>query len=214
MNLHPKTTLLLFSSLRLLISGLPPVLGKPWGEFKMVHVITASKGVTNLEYFERNRAFFKREGYQCEELDLDGKSEAELRKILSGKELVYVEGGNSYYLLKSIRESGFDKVIKELLPKGLIYVGGSAGAYVCCPTIEMATWKHQDRNRFGVTDFTAMNLVPFLLSVHYKPEYRDLLKEKISHVKYPVKILTDEQALLIKDGEVELVGNQERVVLS
>lgn len=209
-----KSTLLLFSSLRLLINGLPPVLGKPWREFKMVHVITASKGVTNLEYLERNRAFFKKEGYQCEELDLDGKGEDELRKILSKKELVYVEGGNSYYLLKSIRESGFDKVVKELLPKGLIYVGGSAGSYVACPNIEMATWKHQDRDRFGVTDFTAMNLVPFLLSVHYKPEYRDIVKEKISQVKYPIKILTDEQALLVKGGEVELVGNQEEVVLS
>lgn len=181
----------------------------------MVHVITASKGATNLEYFERNRAFFKKEGFKSEELDLDGKNEDELREILSKKELVYVEGGNSFYLMKSIRESGFEKVIKELLPKGLIYVGGSAGSYVACPTIEMATWKHQDRNRFGVSDFTAMNLVPFLLSVHYKPEYRDILKEKISQaqVKYPIKILTDEQALLIKDGEVELIGDQNEVVL-
>ena len=87
-------------------------------------------------------------------------------------------------------------------------MGRSAGAYVACPTIEMATWKHQDRDRFGVSDFTAMNLIPFLLSVHYKPEYREILKEKISEVKYPVKILTAEQALLIKDGEVELVGNK------
>src|SRR3989338_2634333 len=213
MKPQPKTTLLLLSSLRLLINGLPPVLGKPWKEFNMAHVITASKGVTGLEYLERNRAFIKKEGYRSEELDLDGKSENELRDILSKKELVYVEGGNSYYLLKSIRESGFDKVVKELLPKGLIYMGGSAGSYVCCPTIEMAAWKHQDRNRFGVSDFTAMNLVPFLLSVHYKPEYNEILKEKISQVKYPVKILTDEQVLMVTDGEVELIGDQNEVVL-
>ena len=204
---------MLLSSLRLLINGLPPLLGKPWNQFEMAHIITASKGVTNLEYLERNRAFFKKEGFKCEELDLDGKSESELRDILSKKELLYVEGGNTYYLMKAIRESGFEKVIKELLPKSLIYVGGSAGSYVCCPTIEMATWKHQDRNRFGVSDFTAMSLVPFLLSVHYKSEYRDLLKEKIIHAKYPVKILTDDQALLVKDGEVELVGNKNEVVL-
>src|SRR3989338_791475 len=149
-----KSTLLLLSSLRLLINGLPSVLGKPWKEFEMAHVITASKGVTNLEYFERNRAFFKKEGLKSEELDLDGKSENELREILSKKELVYVEGGNSYYLLKSIRESGFDKVVKELLPRGLIYMGGSAGSYVACPTIEMAGLRHQDGkyDHYGVTD--------------------------------------------------------------
>lgn len=182
----------------------------------MVHVITASIGVTNLEYFERNREFFKKEGYQVEELDLDGKSEDELRNILSKKELVYVEGGNTYYLMKAIRASGFEKVIKELLPKGLIYMGGSAGSYVCCPTIEMAGLRHQDAkyNKFGVTDLTGMNLVPFILAVHYSSQYKEFIKEKIAQSKYPWKILTDEQALLVRDGEVELVGNQEEVVLS
>src|SRR3989338_3336774 len=174
MKPQPKTTLLLLSSLRLLINGLPPVLGKPWKEFNMAHVITASKGVTGLEYLERNRAFIKKEGYRSEELDLDGKNEDELHKILSKKELVYVEGGNSYYLLKSIRESGFEKVIKELLPKGLIYMGASAGSYVACPTIETSVWK-SEHNRYGLTDFTAMNLVPFLLFVHYKSEDNELL---------------------------------------
>lgn len=201
----------MLSSLRLLINGgLPPLLGKPWKDFKMAHVITASKGVTDLAYFERNRNFFKTEGYDVEELDLDGKNEAELEKILMTKELVFVEGGNTYYLMKSIRESGFEKVIKKLLSKGLIYMGGSAGAYVACPTIEMAGLRHQDKyNHFGVTDLTGMNLVPFLLTVHYKPEHHDLLKEKISQASRPVRILTDEQALFVKDGEVELIGGPE-----
>ena len=215
MKTKDTKTLLLFSSLRLLIGGLPPVLGRPFNQFKMVHVITASKGVTNLAYFERNRAFFKAEGYQSEELDLDGKNENELRKVLQGKELVYVEGGNTFYLLKSIRESGFDKVIKELLPKGLIYMGASAGSYVACPTIEMAGIKNQDMyDHHGVTDLTAMNLAPFLLFVHYKPEHRQLLKEKISHTTFPVKILTDEQAFLITDGKVELIGTEEEIIVS
>lgn len=155
--------LLLLSSLRNVIQGnLPPVLGKPFNEFKAVHVINASKGVSDLNYFERNKAFFRENGWNVEERDLDEKNEDDLRLILKDKELVYVEGGNTFCLLKSIRESGFDVVIRELLPKGLIYMGASAGSYVACPTIEMATWK-QEKNRFGVIDVTAMNLVPFLL---------------------------------------------------
>ena len=52
----------------------------------------------DLAYLERNRVFFKANGYDIEELDLDGKNEKELRKILQDKELVYVEGGNTFYL--------------------------------------------------------------------------------------------------------------------
>ncbi len=180
----------------------------------MSHVITASKGARDLAYFERNRSYFRDNHFDVEELDLDGKKEDELRDILSKKELVYVEGGNTFYLLASIRRSGFEHVIKELLPKGLVYMGGSAGSYVACPSIETSTWKEKVRDRFGVTDFTAMNLLPFLLFVHYKPEeHQELLREKIHSTSHSVRILTDEQAIFIHDGKEEFLGGPE-IVLS
>ena len=113
--------------------------------------------------------------------------------------------------MKCVRESGFDKVVKELILKGVIYIGASAGSCIACPTIEMAYWKHPDRNTFGLTDLRALNLVPFLLSVHFKPEYAPVLKRKISTSKYPVKILTDEQAILVRNGEAKLVGCGEEI---
>lgn len=186
------------------------MLGKPFNQFKVAHVITASKGSRDLAYFERNRKYLRENNFDVEEVDLDGKKENELFDILSRKELVYVEGGNTFYLLKSIRESGFENVIRELLPKGLVYMGGSAGSYVACPTIEASAWEETGKDRFGVTDFTAMNLVPFLLFVHYKSEeHQTLLKEKISLASRPVRILTDEQALYVHDGKVDFLGGPE-----
>ena len=75
----------------------------------------------------------------------------------------------------------------------------------------MATWKHQDRNRAGLKNLTALNLVPFLVTVHYEPKYRDILKKEIAKSKYPVKILTDDQALLIKNNSVQTVGKGDEV---
>lgn len=181
---------------------------------KIAFVINASKSVPNTDYLERHRKFFKDNNYNIQEIDLDGMNEDGLRNLLKDFEAVMVEGGNSFYLLKSIRESGFDKVIKELIPKGLMYMGASAGSYVACPSIEMALWKHQDKyNHHGITDFTAMNLVPFLMTAHYKPEYRDLLKEKISQTKYQVKVLDDDQAILVENDEVKLIGKGGEIVL-
>lgn len=106
-----------------------------------------------------------------------------------------------------------DKIIMELLPQGFIYIGINAGSYVACPTIEMVTWIHQDKyDHYGLTDFTAMNLVPFLMSVHYVLEYHDLLKEKIKNSKYSTKVLNDEQALLVKDGNIRLIGGEEIIL--
>lgn len=197
--------LLLLSSGRFLESH-PRVFEKPFNELKMVYVTTAAKGTNDTEYVARRKRLFEKEKYNYRELDLDGKGVAELSEALLGVEIIYVEGGNSFYLLKSVKESGFDKILPGLLDKGVIYMGSSAGSYIACPTIEMATWKHQDRDRYGVTDFRALALVPFLVSVHYRDEYRELLTEKIRDCKLLVRVLNDEQAILVQGDGVQLIG--------
>lgn len=205
--------LLLLSSNRFFEKN-PQIFEKPFKDMKIAFIINASKSVPNTDYLERHRKFFKENNYNIQEVDLDGMNEEGVRDLLKGFEAVMVEGGNSFYLLKSIRESGFDKVVKELLPKGLIYMGASAGSYVACPSIEVAVWKHQDKySHHGITDFAGMNLVPFLMTVHYKPEYKELLKEKISKARYPVKILDDDQAILVEDDKIHLLGNSEEIIL-
>src|SRR3989338_1674189 len=205
--------LLLLSTARFLINH-SSVFGKPLNEYKMLHIITASKGVTNLAYLERNQKFFDEQGCARTEYDLDGKNEDNIQEQLKKHDLVYLEGGNTFYLMKSIRESGFEKVLKEFLPKGVVYMGGSAGSYVACPSIEMSLWRHQDKyEHYGVTDMTGMGLVPFMLSVHYKPEYADILRLNIPKLKYPVRILTDEQAISVIDDTYKLIGDEKEITL-
>lgn len=208
-------TLLLLSSGRFLNKDLSEYLGKPLKDLKIAHVITASKGkgVSDLSYLDRAREVFRKNNCYFEDLDLDGKNEDDLRKILSNFDAVFVNGGSTFYLLKSIRESGFDKVIKELLLNSFIYIGASAGSYVACPSIEMALWSHQDKyDHCSLTDLTGMNLVPFLVSVHYQPEYYDILNEKIPQAGYSTRILTDENAILVKDEEIRFLGSEEIIL--
>lgn len=187
------------------------ILPKPASQTKVAHIITASKVEDDFSYLKKENQAMKELDLDVENIDIEGKTENELRMLLKNKDVIYVQGGNTFYLLKQVRASGFDKVAKELIADGVIYVGVSAGSYIACPTIEMAKWKHQDRNRVGLTDLTALNLVPFLLSVHYKPEYKEILKEAVAKTKYPVRILTDDQALLIQNDKVKLVGKGEEI---
>lgn len=187
------------------------ILPRPASAIKVAHIITASKIEKNRAYVERERKIMRELGFNVEEIDIEGKNEHGLRALLKDKDVIYVQGGNTFYLLKYVKESGFDKIVKELIVKGIIYIGVSAGSYITCPTIEMAYWKHPDKNTVGLTDLIGLNLVPFLLSVHFKPEYAAILKREIIAAKYPVKILTDEQALLIRDNKTILVGHGKEV---
>lgn len=184
-------------------------------KIKLAYVTTAGKPGKDKTHIEVNKKRLREAGCDFEELDIEGKNEDELRELFKDKNAVFVGGGNTFYLLKAVRESGFDKVAKELVEKGVAYIGSSAGSYIACPTIEMATWKKpgEEKDNFGVTDLTAMNLVPFLVKAHYEPEQAELLKDKISQSKYEIKIIKDGQAILVEDDNYKLVGDGEEIKL-
>jgi len=193
---------------------LPTIIDKPISQMKIGWVTTASKGVDDLSYLERHKNNMEELGWDFEEIDIEGKTQDELQKLFSNKDIIHVEGGNTFYLLKVIKEVGFANVLKDLINRGVIYVGTSAGSYVMCPTIEMSTWKTDTKPRYGLKDLTGLNYVPFLLTVHYDSKNDEILKKAINNTKYPVKILTDNQAILVQDGKVELVGEGEEIKLN
>ena len=145
-----------------------------------------------------------------EDLDIRGKNKEELYSILSVKNIILVNGGNTFYLLRYIKESGFDIVIKDLINQDKLYIGISAGSYVACPTIEQSHWKHQDRNDFGVTNLIGLNLIPFLITAHFTEENRNAVEEGAKTTKYPVVALYDNQAVLIKENSVKVIGEGKR----
>src|SRR5947207_2157169 len=49
---------------------------------------------------------------------------------LSVYDVIYVCGGNTFYLLHKLKEIGFDKKIIELVESGKVYVGVSAGSVI------------------------------------------------------------------------------------
>jgi len=149
-----------------------------------------------------------------EDLDIRGKTYELLQNILCEKDIIFMNGGNSFYLLKWIKESSFDNLLPRLLNKGVIYVGVSAGSYICCPTIEQSTWKHQDRNKVGLKDFSALNLVPFLISAHYEEKYKTIIEQAAKTTKYPIVTLNDAQAVLVIDNAYEIVGKGNSIFLN
>lgn len=181
------------------------ILPKSPKELKLVHITTASKDEISDDYVKNETKLMKELGFQVTEADIRGMSESETRKLLEDKDIIYVQGGNTYWLLKWVKESGFDKVVRELVEKGVIYIGVSAGSYIAGPSIEQSNWKHE-HEVYGLTDLSGMNIVPFMLFVHYVPEYKKLLQERIPETDYEFKILTDDQAILVKDEDYKLVG--------
>ena len=82
-----------------------------------------------------------------------------------------------------------------------------------CPTIEVSDWSLDGQDRFGVSDFTALNYVPFVLKVHYKDESREQIKEKMKTLMYPLRLLKDGQGILVENGKYTFFGDEDETKL-
>lgn len=153
-------------------------------------------------------------GFRLFTVDLKGENEKSLYEKLESADVVCVNGGDTFYLLDEINKSGFDKVIRRLLDKGKVYMGVSAGTYIACPNIEMSHWKHENRNTFGLKSLKALGLIDFLISVHYKDEFKDTVKKGAKETELPVAAITDQQAIVVDNDNISLAGSSEFVGLN
>ena len=78
-------------------------------------------------------------------------------------EAIVVGGGNTWKLLKMIRENHLIEAVRQKVLSGTPYTGWSAGSNMACPTI-MTT---NDMPVVYPGSFEAFNLIPFQINPHY-----------------------------------------------
>lgn len=207
-----RPMLLLGSNSAFALRAIPIIMKKPATEISLLYIFTATKVARDRRYLVAAEETLVALDYRLHRFDFEEETQDSIIAAIQNVDVVYLEGGNTFYLLKAIRESGCMEALQHFVAQGKLLVGVSAGAYVCCPTIEVATWRRpgDEKPDYNVTDFTAMNLVPFLVKVHYKSEERDELRTFAATASHSLRLLKDGQGLLVHDdGRVEFMGEGE-----
>ncbi len=137
---------------------------------------------------------------------------AEPIKALEAVEVVFVGGGNTYALLKRLRESRLLGAIQERVHHGVPYMGSSAGANMAGPTI-LST---NDWNVVALDRFEALGLVPFNINPHYLEadpamaggsETRDdRIREYHAVNANPVFGIEEQTMIRVEDGLATVMG--------
>lgn len=179
----------------------------------VAYIPTASKVVKDDSYAKKDIEILKKLGFNIDEIDIAEVKHEELEKRLSGKDLIYVMGGNPYYLLKHVHESGFDKMLPKFINQGVIYVGKSAGGYILAPKVEVPEWFESNWKKYGVTDLTGINIIPFIWVAHYSSERLEDIKKGMINTQYKVRALTNDQAFYITDNDIKIIGDSEEIML-
>ena len=185
------------------------LLPKPPSELKAAFIPTAGDPYSDKGFVYVDREKLVEMGFNVTDIDLKKTDESALEAKLAGVDLVLVAGGNTYYLLDKVRKSGFDKVIKKMLDRGLVYVGSSAGSILCCPTIEGAKRFDDPNDAPGLTDYSGLNLFGKVIIPHaHKEKYAKRIKQTTAEMNeqgLEVITLTDDQAMIVTDDGSKLV---------
>ena len=167
-------------------------------------VTTAASGKADNKYAKLAEAQFKKLGFSAVDfIDIEFDSP----KILNKYHIIYVCGGNTFYILYHLKKSGADKVLSKLLKKSdIIYIGVSAGSIVLAPTIRLAATVDPDPNDIGLTDFTGLGVIDFEIHPHYDPEQESEIINYEKNSNHKVIRLSNSQAFVLSDSKQKLIG--------
>lgn len=107
-------------------------------------------------------------GYQVEKIDLKNWliNKEGLYQKLQSKDVIWLCGGHTYYLRWILKESGADKIIKELVAAGKVYAGWSAGAIMAGPTTRFFNLMGDDPKDAPELIYEGLNLTDTVIVPH------------------------------------------------
>lgn len=175
------------------------LLNKLAGQVHVIFIPTASRTKEELKYVAESRQELIGLGIgDIVTLNLDRQVTAD---EIKDADVIYVCGGNTFYLLQRIRESGLDKLLPGF--QGL-YVGVSAGSIVVGPNIEVAgPW---DENDVKLADTRGLGLVDFAVVPHYQRNAEVVVQGLKKRANYEIVELADNQAVLVDGGPRKIIG--------
>lgn len=174
---------------------------------KTVFITTASETEgPDLEWLHNDRRGLEDAGFDLFDYTITGKSSEQLEKDLKDIDVVYLSGGNTFYLLLQSRKSGFDKFVRKFMDNGGIYIGTSAGSIVAATDIYVARRLEIKAYEDQLKTFEAFGLVDFVVFPHWGSEYfKDTyLDERIENAYVEgnkIILLTDTQYIEV-DGDM------------
>ncbi|WRP07527.1 Type 1 glutamine amidotransferase-like domain-containing protein [Rossellomorea aquimaris] len=154
--------------------------------YKWIHSVFSPQGINEIEMWT----------------DLEAKSLEDLKKFSS----IYIGGGNTFYLLNTLRETGFDTILKEFVDNQGIVYGGSAGAIILGRDI--LTSSHMDSNRTNLKSFEGFNYIDsYSVWCHYEPGHDDLIKQYVDKHGISVIALPEETGIVLSEGTLKVIGS-------
>lgn len=182
------------------------LIGKKPADITVALIPTAADPEVDKWFVDKDKQTLTNLGLQIKEIDLKNQTLATLSPQFQNTDVIWVEGGNTFYLLYWIRKSQFDQLLPQLLSQDQVYVGVGAGSIIVSPSIESAGWKGgDDPTLVKLDNLDGLKLIDFTIFPHYEDHYSQLLEEESQKLPYEVLPLTNDQAVAVTNSTRETI---------
>lgn len=146
--------------------------------------------------------YFENFGITVEVIDLFSKPTPEQ---LLKYDVLWLNGGNTFYLRWAIVESGSEELLRSVFDQGVVYAGDSAGAVIAGPVID----KYETADDSSLAPYkisTGLNYFNLGLIPHWgSEEYATVLgsiEDSFKSDGYETIRMTDEECIMIENGQI------------
>ena len=147
-------------------------------------------------------------GMTVDVLEVSSASYESIVNSLTKNDVIFVGGGNTFFLLQELRRSGADQILIREVEKGKLYIGESAGSIITCPDIGYCADMDSPEKAPDLTDYAGLNLVDFYIVPHIGNKEMGEAAEKAVEKygsEFEIKAITDKQVILVEEGSVEIL---------
>ena len=137
---------------------------------------------------------------------------SKVEENIAKRDVIFVVGGNTDYLMHVFNKTGFSKLLPKLL-ETKVYVGSSGGSMVVGRRVSTNAYTkiYGEPGNYNVTDY--LGLVDLAIKPHLDssifPNNRPEILEKVTAgTSFPVYALRDDSALVINGSEQRFIGSE------
>jgi len=135
---------------------------------------------------------------------------AKERNAAFSSDIIYLAGGNTFYMLYHLRKAGLLPHLRKFVKRGGILAGLSAGAVLMTPHIGLAGYPKFDRdeNQVNLKNLNALNLIRLEFFPHYRnsPVLDRALEKYSKKSKFPIYALPDGSGIVFEGKRRDFWG--------
>jgi dipeptidase E len=177
---------------------------------KILYIPTAANGAGWGSWQDsRTLETLRSKGVSLDIVELENTLEGDVEKHAEGVDIIWMAGGMTGYLLYWLRRRRVDILLPQLLDRGVVYVGSSAGSMICATTQKVSDI-FIDEEEPGASLLPGLGFIDFEIYPHFEDHLYDEIEKRWQNGR--LCLLKNGENILIEGEKVTILGEERMLV--